>query len=87
MKAGDRVKTDRRDAVTLADLVRARATADCVLGNARLQPQGFLLRHGRVCAGQKGWIQALSAMADAAASTTRRSIGLQDYSHSVRSIV
>jgi transposase len=77
MKAGDRIKTDRRDAVMLAklhlageltavwvpdaaheamrDLVRARATAVRVLGKARQHLQGFLLRHGRVYAGKKGW--------------------------------
>ena len=80
MKAGDRVKTDRRDAVMLAklhrageltavwvpdaaheamrDLVRARATAVRVLGKARQHLQGFLLRHGRVYAGKKGWTLA-----------------------------
>jgi len=80
MKAGDRVKTDRRDAVMLAklhrageltavwvpdgaheamrDLIRARATAVRVLGKARQHLQGFLLRHGRVYAGKKGWTLA-----------------------------
>ena len=80
MKAGDRVKTDRRDAVMLAplhrageltaewvpddaheamrDLIRARATAVRVLSKARQHLQGFLLRHGRVYAGKKGWTQA-----------------------------
>jgi transposase len=77
MKAGDRVKTDRRDAVMLAklhrageltavwvpddaheamrDLVRARATSRQVLTKARQHLQGFLLRHGRVYSGTKGW--------------------------------
>jgi transposase len=77
VKAGDRVKTDRRDAVMLAklhrageltavwvpdaaheamrDLVRARATAVRVLGKARQHLQGFLLRHGRIYPGKKGW--------------------------------
>lgn len=77
VKAGDRVKTDRRDAVMLAklhragestavwvpdaaheamrDLVRARATAMRVLGKARQHLQGFLLRHGRIYPGKKGW--------------------------------
>ncbi len=80
VKAGDRVKTDRRDAAMLAklhrageltavwvpdaaheamrDLARARATAVCVLGKARQHLQGFLLRHGRLYAGKKGWTQA-----------------------------
>ena len=79
-KPGDRVKTDRRDAVTLArlhrageltavwvpaeahaamrDRGRARATAVRVLGKARQHLQGFLLRHGRVYAGNRGWTLA-----------------------------
>lgn len=80
VKAGDRVKTDRRDAVMLAklhrageltavwvpdaaheamrDLVRARATAVRVLGKTRQHLQGFLLRHGRIYPGKKGWTVA-----------------------------
>ncbi len=80
VKAGDRVKTDRRDAVMLAklhragelaavwvpdtaheamrDLIRARATAVRVLGKARQHLQGFLLRHGRIFSGKKGWTVA-----------------------------
>ena len=80
VKAGDRVKTDRRDAVMLAklhrageltavwvpdaaheamrDLVRARATAVRVAGKARQHMQGFLLRHGRIYPGKKGWTKA-----------------------------
>ena len=80
VKAGDRVKTDRRDAVMLAklhrageltavwvpdaaheamrDLVRARATAMRVTGKARQHLQGFLLRHGRIYPGRKGWTGA-----------------------------
>jgi transposase len=80
MKAGDRVKTDRRDAVMLAklhrageltavwlpdeaheamrDLVRARATAIRVVGKARQHLQGFLLRHGRIYPGKRGWTVA-----------------------------
>lgn len=80
VKTGDRVKTDRRDAVMLAklhrageltavwvpdaaheamrDLVRARATAMRVTGKARQHLQGFLLRHGRIYPGKKGWTVA-----------------------------
>lgn len=80
VKAGDRVKTDRRDALMLAklhrageltavwvpdaaheamrDLVRARATAVRVVGKARQHLQGFLLRHGRIYPGKKGWTVA-----------------------------
>ena len=77
VKAGDRVKTDRRDAAALAklhrageltavwvpnaaheamrDLVRARATAVRVASKARQHLQSFLLRHGRIYPGKKGW--------------------------------
>lgn len=80
MKAGDRVKTDRGDALMLArlhrageltavwvpdaaheamrDLVRARAAAMKLLGKSRQHLQGFLLRHGRVYPGKKGWTKA-----------------------------
>ena len=80
MKAGDRVKTDRRDAVMLAklhrageltavlvpnaaheamrDLIRAPATAVRIAGKARQHLQGFLLRHGRIYKGKKGWTKA-----------------------------
>ena len=80
VRAGDRVKTDRRDAAMLAklhrageltavwvpdmaheamrDLVRARATAMRCLGKARQHLQGFLLRHGRIYPGKKGWTVA-----------------------------
>ena len=80
MKAGDRVKTDRRDALMLArlhrageltavwvpdaaheamrDLVRARAAAMKLFGKSRQHLQGFLLRHGRVYPGKKGWTKA-----------------------------
>jgi len=80
VKAGDRVKTDRRDAVMLAnlyrageltavwlpdaaheamrDLVRASATAMRVAGKALQHLQGFLLRHGRIYPGKKGWTGA-----------------------------
>ena len=42
----------------MRDLVRARATAMRVLGKARQHLQGFLLRHGRVYPGKKGWTVA-----------------------------
>jgi transposase len=106
VKAGDRVKTDRRDAVALAklhrageltavwvpdeaheamrDLVRARATAVRVTGQARQHLQGFLLRHGRTYPGEKGWRKAYRRWL----STVRfehpaQQIVLQDYVHAV----
>ena len=98
VKAGDRVKTDRRDAVMLAklhrageltavwvpdaaheamrDLVRARATAMRVAGKARQHLQGFLLRHGRIYPGKKGWTGAY-----------RRWLALVRFTHPAQQIV
>jgi transposase len=46
------------DHEAMRDLIRARSTAVRVLGKARQHLQGFLLRHGRIYAGKKGWTQA-----------------------------
>ena len=106
MKAGERVKTDRRDAVMLAklhrageltavwvpddaheamrDLIRARATAVRVLGKARLHLQGFLLRHGRIYAGKKGWTQAYRRwLTTVQFDHVAQQVVLQDYIHAV----
>lgn len=106
VKAGDRVKTDRRDAAMLAklhrageltavwvpdaaheamrDLARARATAVRVLGKARQHLQGFLLRHGRLYAGKKGWTQAYRRwLATVRFDHPAQQIVLQDYIHAV----
>lgn len=102
VKAGDRVKTDRRDAVMLAklhrageltavwvpdaaheamrDLVRARATAMRVAGKARQHLQGFLLRHGRIYPGKKGWTGAYRRwLATERFTHPAQQIVLQDY--------
>jgi transposase len=106
MKAGDRIKTDRRDAVMLAklhrageltavwvpdaaheamrDLVRARATAVKVLGKARQHLQGFLLRHGRVYAGKKGWTLPYRRwLTTVRFDHLAQQVVLQDYIHSM----
>lgn len=106
VKAGDRVKTDRRDAVMLAklhrageltavwvpdaaheamrDLVRARATAVRVTGKARQHLQGFLLRHGRIYPGKKGWTVAYRRwLTTVRFEHPAQQIVLQDYIHSV----
>jgi transposase len=106
MKAGDRVKTDRRDATMLAklhrageltavwvpdaaheamrDLVRARATAVRVAGKARQHLQGFLLRHGRIYPGKKGWTKACRRWLTTVRFThPAQQIVLQDYIHAV----
>lgn len=102
MKAGDRVKTDRRDAVMLTklhrageltavwvpdaaheamrDLIRARATAMRVTGKARQHLQGFLLRHGRIYPGKKGWTGAYRRwLATVRFTHPEQQIVLQDY--------
>jgi transposase len=102
IRAGDRVKTDRRDAAMLArlhrageltnvwvpdpaheamrDLVRLRADAMHDVTRSRQQLQGFLLRHGRVYAGKKGWTLAYRRWL----TKVRFEIVLQDYIHVVR---
>ncbi len=106
VKAGDRVKTDRRDAAMLAklhrageltavwvpdaaheavrDLVRARATAVRVAGKARQHLQGFLLRHGRLYPGKKGWTKAYRRwLTTVSFAHPAQQIVLQDYIHAV----
>lgn len=106
VKAGDRVKTDRRDATMLAklhrageltavwvpdaaheamrDLVRARATAVRVAGKARQHLQGFLLRHGRIYPGKKGWTKAYGRwLTTVRFAHPAQQVVLQDYIHAV----
>ena len=106
VKAGDRVKTDRRDAEMLAklhrageltsvwvpdtaheamrDLVRARATAVRGLGKARQHLQGFLLRHGRIHPGKKGWTVAYRRwLTTLRFDHDAQQIVFQDYVHAV----
>jgi hypothetical protein len=105
-RPGDRVKTNRRDATTLArlhrageltpvwvpdgaheamrDLVRARAAARRVLGKARQHLQGFLLRHGRIYRGVRGWTRAYRRwLTTVRFDHPAQQIVLQDYIHAV----
>jgi transposase len=105
-RPGERVKTNRRDATTLArlhrageltpvwvpdaaheamrDLVRARATARRVLGKARQHLQGFLLRHGRIDRGVRGWTRAYRRwLTTVRFDHPAQQIVLQDYIHAV----
>jgi transposase len=107
IRAGDRVKTDRRDAAMLArlhrageltnvwvpdpaheamrDLVRLRADAMRDVTRSRQQLQGFLLRHGRVYAGKKGWTLAYRRwLTTVRFEHPAQQIVLQDYIHVVR---
>jgi transposase len=104
-RPGDRVKTNRRDATTLARLQRAgeltpvwvpdaaheamrsdaaRATARRVLGKARQHLQGFLLRHGRIYLGVRGWTRAYRRwLTTVRFDHPAQQIVLQDYIHAV----
>ena len=107
MKSGDRVKTDRRDATTLAklhrageltpiwvpdaaheamrDLVRARATAVRALGKARQHLQSFLLRHGKIHHGARGWTLAYRRwLTTVRFDHPAQQIVFQDYIHAVQ---
>lgn len=106
VKTGDRVKTDRRDALMLArlhrageltavwvpdeaheamrDLIRARATAVRVVGKARQHLQGFLLRHGRIYSGKRGWTQAYRRwLTTLRFQHPAQQIVFQDYVHAI----
>jgi transposase len=68
----------------MRDLVRARATAVRVVGKARQHLQGFLLRHGRVYAGKKGWTVAYRRwLTTVGFQHPAQQIVLQDYVHAV----
>jgi hypothetical protein len=68
----------------MRDLIRARATAVRVLGKARQNLQGFLLRHGRIYPGKKGWNGAYRRwLARVRFDHPAQQIVLQDYIHAV----
>ena len=68
----------------MRDLVRARATAVRVVGKARQHLQGFLLRHGRVYPGKKGWTVAYRRwLTTIRFDHPAQQIVFQDYVHAV----
>ena len=68
----------------MRDLIRARATAVRVLGKARQHLQGFLLRHGRIYPGKKGWTGAYRRwLARVRFEHPAQQVVLQDYIHVV----
>jgi transposase len=68
----------------MRDLVRARATAVHVRGKARQHLQGFLLRHGRIYGGKKGWTPAYRRwLTTIGFDYPAQQIVLQDYIHAV----
>ena len=68
----------------MRDLVRARATARRVLGKARQHLQGFLLRHGRIYPGVRGWTRAYRRwLTTVRFDHSAQQIVLQDYIHAV----
>ena len=55
-----------------------------MLGKARRHRQGFLLRHGRVCTGKRGWTQACRRwLTTVRFDYPAQQIVLQDYIHAV----
>ena len=68
----------------MRDLVRARATAVRCLGKARQHLQGFLLRHGRIYPGKKGWTVAWRRwLTTVRFDHPAQQIVFQDYVHAV----
>lgn len=68
----------------MRDLVRARATAVRVLGKARQHLQGFLLRHGWIYPGKKGWTVAYRRwLTRVRFEHPAQQIVFQDYVHTV----
>jgi transposase len=68
----------------MRDLVRARATARRVLGKSRQHLQGFLLRHGRIYRGVRGWTKAYRRwLTTVRFDHPAQQIVLQDYIHAV----
>ena len=67
-KPGERVKTDRRDGLSLArldravrDLSRAREDLKILDQQLRQRLNGFLLRHSRIYEGKRLWTPAILA--------------------------
>ncbi|MGB7599432.1 MAG: IS110 family transposase [Candidatus Sulfotelmatobacter sp.] len=68
----------------MRDLIRARSTAVRVLVKARQHLQGFLLRHGRIYAGKKGWTLAYRRwLTTVRFDHSAQQVVLQDYIHAV----
>ena len=85
-RAGDLTAVWGPDAAheAMRDLVRARATAVRCLGKARQHLQGFLLRHGRIYPGKKGWTVAWRRwLTTVRFDHPAQQIVFQDYVHAV----
>ena len=68
----------------MRDLVRARATRGACLAKARQHLQGFLLRHGRIYRGVRGWTKAYRRwLTTVRFDHPAQQIVLQDYIHAV----
>ncbi|UIJ32833.1 hypothetical protein LV780_17125 [Cereibacter azotoformans] len=68
----------------MRDLVRTRATAVRVAGKARQHLQGFLLRHGRIYPGKKGWTKAYRRwLTTVRFAHPAQQVVLQDHIHAV----
>lgn len=81
---GDQFSPEHAAHEAMRDLVRARATAVRVAGKARQHLQGFLLRHGRIYHGKKGWTKAYRRWLTTVRFThPAHQIVQQDYIHAV----
>jgi transposase len=92
-KSGERVKTDRRDAVSLArllradkeqeamrDLTRAREDMKAMERQSRQRLGGFLLRHGTVYPGRSKWTKTYFRWLESLRfETTAQQIVFQEY--------
>jgi transposase len=95
-RSGDRVKTDRRDAILLArlarageltavrDLVRAREDAVRECRSARHRLKALLLRNGIAYTGKTAWTAAhLRWLATLKMQHSAQQIGFQEYLHAI----
>jgi len=68
----------------MRDLVRARASSVRVTGKVLQHLQGFLLRHGRIHPGKKGWTKAYPRwLTTVRVEHPAQQIVLQDYIYAV----
>jgi transposase len=68
----------------MRDLVRARETSMRMAGKMRQHIQGFLLRHGRIYPGKKGWTKAYrNWLTTVRFDHPAQQVVLQDYIHAV----
>jgi transposase len=84
-RPGERIKTDRRDALTLARLSRAREDAVRARLKARQQLKALLLRHGHRYGGKSSWTLAHERyLAEVSFAHPAQDIAFAEYRQAVR---